>query len=53
MCDQNVLEFPYQFPDNFKKNLLILWHDNKTYYLRKINDVLRDIKEYYYIDYVV
>ena len=42
-------KFPYEFNDDFEKNFITIEKDNKIYHLRKISDVLKNIKDLYYI----
>jgi len=42
-------KFPIKLEDEFIKNLARIETDDKVYYARRINDIIKDIKDYYWI----
>jgi len=41
--------FPIELKDDFKKNLYVVKVNSNIYFMRKINNVINKIKDYYYI----
>jgi len=42
-------KFPIELEDDFEKNLAKIETEDKIYYARKVNDILKNIKDYYWI----
>lgn len=42
-------KFPVELEDNFGKNLRKIEHNGKIYWLRQINDIMKELKNYYWI----
>lgn len=42
-------KFPIELEDDFEKNLARIETEDKVYYARKVNDILKDIEDYYWV----
>jgi len=41
--------FPIKLEDDFEKSLACIETDNKVYFVRQINDILKEVKDYYWV----